>query len=141
VWLENRSYNVSIDGENSILHDLLLWTIQGSVLGPVLYAMFVSPLFDIVPMLAFEDDSYRVESGADKSVLVNNMEKLLEAIIKWLRNSGLKVNDGKTEMCLFYKHDTTPIIIRVGDLSIRSNKEINVLVVTFDSKLWWSNHI
>jgi hypothetical protein len=141
AWLRNRSYYVSIDGENSILHDLLLGTVQGSVLGSVLYAMFVSPLFDIVPVLAFADDSYRVESGAYKLVLVNNMEKSLEAIIKLLRNSGLKVNNKKTDMCLFYKHDTAPVIIKVGDLSIRCKKEINVLGVTFDSKIQRSNHV
>ena len=141
VWLRNRSYYVSIDGENSILHDLLLGTVQGSVLGPVLYAMFVSPLFDIVPVLAFADDSYRVESGSGKTELVNNMEESLEAITKWLSNSGLKVNNEKTDMCLFYKNDTTPVIIKVGDQSITSKKEINVLGVTFDAKLQWSNHV
>jgi hypothetical protein len=92
-------------------------------------------------MLAFADDSYRVESGADKSVLVKNMEKSLKAVIKWFRKFGLKVNNEKTDMCLFYKHDTTPVFIKVGDLSIRSKKEINVLGVTFDSKLQWSNHV
>jgi hypothetical protein len=61
VWLQNRCYYVSLDSGNSVLHDLLLGTVQGSILGPVLYAMFVSPIFDIVPMLAFADDSYKVE--------------------------------------------------------------------------------
>ncbi len=141
VWLKNRSYYVSIDGENSVLHDLLLGTVQGSVLGPVLYAMFVSPVFDIVPMLAFADDSYRFESGADKTVLVAKMERSLKTTIKWLQKSGLKVNNEKTDMCLFYKHDTTPVIVKVGELSIRSKKEINVLGVTLDSKLQWSSHV
>ena len=65
--------------------------------------MFVSPLFDIVPMLAFADNSYKVESGTNKTDLVKDMEKSLEAIIKWLKNSGLKVNNEKTDMCLFYE--------------------------------------
>jgi hypothetical protein len=36
VWLMNRFYYVSIDGKNSVLFDLLLGTVQGSILGPVL---------------------------------------------------------------------------------------------------------
>ena len=36
VWLIHRPYYVSIDGNNSILFDLLLGTLQGSILGPVL---------------------------------------------------------------------------------------------------------
>ena len=141
VWLQNRCYYVSLDSGNSVLYDLLLGTVQGSILGPVLYAMFVSPLFDIVPMLAFADDSYRVEINKNKTDLVKNMEKSLEATTKWLKKSGLKVNNEKTDMCLFYKHDTTPVNIMVGDQSIKSKREINVLGVTFDSKLQWSSHV
>jgi hypothetical protein len=39
IWLKNRLYHVSVDGDNSVLHDLLLGTVQGSVLGPILYAV------------------------------------------------------------------------------------------------------
>ena len=141
VWLENRSFYVSIDGKNSVLFDLLLGTVQGSVLGPVLYAIFVSPLFDLVPVLSFADDSYNMESNASKSAVIEDMEKSLEAITKWLKKSGLKVNEEKTELCLFYKNDTSKVNVRLGDSIIISKNEMNVLGVLFDSKLRWSNHI
>ena len=57
VWLQNRSYYVSIDGKNSTLYDLLLGTVQGSVLGPVLYAIFISPIYDIEDMSTCFDQS------------------------------------------------------------------------------------
>jgi hypothetical protein len=44
-------------------------------------------------------------------------------------------------MFLFYKHDSTPVNIKLGDLIIRSESESNVLEVTFDSKLQRSNLI
>jgi hypothetical protein len=47
VYLKEHSFYVSIDGYNSILFDLLLGTVQGSILGPVFHAIFVSPIFDI----------------------------------------------------------------------------------------------
>jgi hypothetical protein len=71
------------------MFDLLLGTVQGSVLGPVLYAIFVSPLFDITPVLSFADDSYNVRTGVDKKSVIEDMEKSLEAIVKWLKKSGL----------------------------------------------------
>jgi hypothetical protein len=52
AWLVYRSFYVSIDGPNSTLFDLLLWTVQGSILGPVLYAILVSPLFYIETFLS-----------------------------------------------------------------------------------------
>ena len=35
IWLENRSFYVCINGENSLMFDFLHGTVQGSVLGPV----------------------------------------------------------------------------------------------------------
>jgi hypothetical protein len=58
VRLENRFYYVSIDSANLILYELLLGTVQGSILGSVLYAIFVSPLFDLEEWVAFADDTF-----------------------------------------------------------------------------------
>ena len=60
AWLENRSFYVSINGENSQMFDVLHGTVQGSVLGPVLYAIFVSPMFDLEDMSSFADDNYTI---------------------------------------------------------------------------------
>jgi hypothetical protein len=47
-----------VEGTNLILIDQLLATVQGSILGPVLYALIVSLLFDIETLSAFVDDIY-----------------------------------------------------------------------------------
>jgi hypothetical protein len=59
-----------------------------SILGLMLYAIFILPLFDIMPVLSFADDSYNVESNSNKVDLANNMEKSLEVITKWQKMSG-----------------------------------------------------
>jgi hypothetical protein len=48
----------SVDGVNLRIYDLLLGTVQGSILGPVLYAMFIAPVFEIVKLFAFADDKF-----------------------------------------------------------------------------------
>ena len=53
-----RFFYVSIDRKNSTLYEVLLGTVQGFVLGPVLYAIFISPLFDLEDLSAFADDKY-----------------------------------------------------------------------------------
>ena len=62
-------------------------------------------------------------------------------ITKWLRDSGMVVNESKTEMCLFHRHDKPVIQIRIQDVIVSSKKTINVLGVIFDSKLSWNSHI
>ena len=62
-------------------------------------------------------------------------------IVNWLSKSGMKVNEQKTDLCLFYKRDVASISIILSGQVISSNKTINVLGVIFDSKLQWSDHI
>ena len=69
------------------------------------------------------------------------MERKLRVIVSWLLHSGMKVNEQKTDLCLFYRGDTTPISITLNNQVIKSNKTINVLGVIFDSKLQWADHI
>ena len=140
-WLRNRSFYVNIDGENSILYDLLLGTVQGSILGPVLYAIFVSPMFDLADLSAFADDTFIPMSNSSITKLITDMEKSIEAITKWLKQSGLIVNQEKTEACLFYKNDCAQVNLKVGENRILTKKSMNVLGVIFDCKLQWSDHV
>ena len=73
--------------------------------------------------------------------LVSDLELSLEAITKWLRGSGLSVNESKTEICLFHKKDQPSVNIRIDNVLIKSKKSMNVLGVIFDSKLTWNDQI
>ena len=96
---------MSIGEQNSIFLDLHLGTVQGSILGPVLYAIFVSPVFDIAELSAFADDTFIPRSDSYLPRLIVDIEKTLEQITGWLKKSSLIVNQAKTESCLFYKND------------------------------------
>ena len=68
------------------------------------------------------------------------MESKLKVMIKWLKGSGLKVNENKTEACIFYRKDTPQVEISVNNVPIITKDHINVLGVIFDTKLTWSKH-
>ena len=77
---------------------------------------------------------------SDLSLLITNLEKRLEMITKWLRDSGLVVNESKTELCPFHLNDQPVIQIRLQNVVITSKKSMNVLGILFDSKLNWKIH-
>jgi hypothetical protein len=72
-----------------------------------LYALFIRPLYDIEKLTTFADDNYVVESNTDKKIALEELGKRLEKIVKWLRDSGLKVNESKTELCIFHRNRNT----------------------------------
>jgi hypothetical protein len=52
-----------------------------------------------------------------------------------------EVSQSKTETGLFFKQDCLPIKLNLGDTSITTKKSVNILGLTFNSKLQWSNHV
>ena len=58
IWLSKRMFYVQVDGLNSKLYSINTGTIQGSILGPILYAIFVSPLFDLEKLSNYADNNY-----------------------------------------------------------------------------------
>ena len=62
------------------------------------------------------------------------MKNTIELIIKWLKESGLNVNDEKTGLSCFYFIEI-PITFTINDIDIISSTTMNV------SKLNWQTHI
>ena len=99
VWLKNRLFYVQISDQNSIFIEINLGTIQGSILGPILYAIFVAPLYEISKLSNFVDDNFAIAKHQSKDHCIKLIEHKIKIISELLRNSGLKVNEAKTELC------------------------------------------
>ena len=137
VWLTNRYFYVSLDGSNSNVHECNVGTVQGSILGPILYSIFVSPLLALTDLTLFADDNYALVWNKSKADIVLAMQTKLELITSWLRDSGLKVNENKTEVCLFHRKDQPLITLTLNGNILKSKDNMNVLGVAFDCKLNW----
>ena len=83
------------------IDDLSVGNIQGSILGPLLYSICVSALFHLTTLTNFADDNFIITLGSKIPELIENLQRDLEMIRKWLKDSGLVVNESKTELCLF----------------------------------------
>ena len=128
IWLKNRCFYVEIDNVTSNVLATWFGIIQGSILGPILYAIFISPIFDIENMTCYADDGFSLVFDKDKEVVCDLIKIKLMNTIDWLTRSGMKVNESKTNLCLFYYKDTNPIEIVLNGVSIKSCKTVMYLV-------------
>ena len=103
--------------------------------------MYVAPLQDLYAITLFADDNFPLASNSNLNLLIKEFEEKLMLICKWLKNSGLKINESKTELCLFFRNDHAPITISINGTTVKSKSSMNVLGVQFDSKLSWCDQV
>ena len=110
--LSQRSQFVRIDLDKSLSHELNCGVPQGSVLDPVLYVLYTSPVADILQRhnMAFHlyaDDtqlyvSFSFDDDLGLQCTMSNTEKCLNDIHLWMTANKLKLNKDKTELIYFY---------------------------------------
>jgi hypothetical protein len=92
IWLQNRFFYVKANGLNSMVLSSDIGTVQGSILGPVMYALFIRPLYHLEKLATFPDDNYVIGYHKEKHLALRELGEKLMRIVKWLKDSGLKVN-------------------------------------------------
>ena len=127
-YLSDRTHFVSIRGARSVTPSLSCGVPQGSVLGPILYMLYTSPLGDIVRQYNmgynfYTDDtqlylSFNSLSGDDRAYSVAQVESCFGDIDHWMSCNKLKLNRDKTELLVIgSKYRPRPSLdsILVGD--------------------------
>jgi hypothetical protein len=134
-WLEGRIAYVEVEGSCSEFFDVDSGTVQGSVLGLVLFNLFISPFLENSSGPAYADDSYHIAISESKQDAVRTLQDRIIESKSWLASLGLKVNLEKTELTIFHRHDTSSANIKVKDIVVNSSSTLKVLGVVFDNRL------
>ena len=74
----------------STIRSCEIGTVQGSIHGPILYAIFVSPIFDMQDLIKFADDNFIIRSYKEVEGARRELQMALDVIIM---AQGLSVNE------------------------------------------------
>lgn len=140
-WLTGRVAYVEVEGSCSEFFDVVSGTVQGSVLGPVLFNLFISPFLETGNGPVYADDSYHLAISKNKADAVRALQQRIIESEKWLSGSGLKVNLEKTELTIFHRSDTSTSEIKVKGIAVKSSPALKVLGILFDNRLQWDKQI
>ena len=140
-YLTGRTQVVDVDGTLSDAKGITCGVPQGSILGPLLFLIYVNDMSAAVKckLLLYADDSALMVSGKDISVIEETLSVELESVSEWLTENKLSLHLGKTESILFaskqrlHKHDS--IKVSCGGNDIESKSQVTYLGVTLDQSL------
>lgn len=106
-YLSDRSQRIKVNGALSSGSDLPFGVPQGSVLGPLLFSLYTTPLSQTistfsVPHHFYADDSqlYVSFSTEDSAAALQNLQSCLDSVQHWMNANKLRLNPEKTEFLL-----------------------------------------
>ena len=134
-WLTDRRQRVVVDGEVSNWKSVLSGVPQGSVLGPILFLIYINDLDDSITsnVLKFADDTKlfrKVNTDGDKQHLQNDLDRL----VKWSEKWQMLFNFGKCK-CLHTGHRNLHVNYKMGDTVLGTTVKEKDLGVTISADM------
>ena len=126
---------------------------QGSVLGPILFTMYIKPLSVIIDSHSimyhsFTDDlQLQMPAPPNRiSVLLHSMQSCISDVNAWATANMLKLNDNKTKLMLVNSKSTKhlhslPASITMGNAQIPFKQSVKNLGFTLDCHLTINAHV
>ena len=146
-YLHNRKQFVTINGFKSTLNSINFGVPQGSVLGPLLFLMYINDLsFSVKNSTVhhFADDTNLLYINESLKTLCKKVNYDLKGITNWLNANRLSLNVNKTEFVIFRsprKPIDFEVNIKLNGKRLYPSSYVKYLGVLIDEHLSWKYHI
>ena len=152
-YLSDRKQFVEINGIKSKMVPIQIGVPQGSILGPLLYLIYVNDIGNSCNgnILSFADDTTLYMSNSDFTELYANANQQANALYQWFCANKLSLNANKTKYIVIrpkhMKECLSQHSIHIGNTELDrigndcSAQSIKFLGMYIDENLTWKKHI
>ena len=144
-YLKRRKQNIKIDDILSTFQSLISAVSQGSILGPILFNIFLNDLLTTLEnseIYNFADDNTISSISKEKQALLTTLEKDSEKAIDWFRRNNMIVKPEKFQsMILRRSGNSDAHTIEIDGNKIETTNSVDLLGIHIDNKLTFDDHI
>jgi hypothetical protein len=146
-YLTNRLQYVSVNGFNSKNEVMKYGVPQGSVLGPLLFLVYINDLRNAIyhsTVHHFADDTNLLYINKSLRAIQNKINKDLKSLCTWLRANKISLNASKTELIIFRdprKKILYDMKIKIDGKKLTPCSSVKYLGIYIDEHLNWNTHL
>ena len=141
-YLTERSQRVRINSNYSSWNKILFGVPQGSILGPLLFNIYLSDLFilfDHSNIINYADDSSPFSCNGDMGSVIAQLTADSKRLLEWFANNGFKANPDK-----FHFISSGPeneVFLNIQQHKIYNSRYETLLGIKIDRKLTFEEHV
>ena len=144
-YLRNRKQFVSVNNTDSSTVDITYGVPQGSILGPLLFIIYINDIPEIssfAKFILYADDANIIVTANTLDEVYHHLQCLITNLVKWVYCNGLALNLKKTKYMIFSRSKVDlPCPLIISQRPIERQEETRFLGVIVDEKLNWSRHV
>ena len=146
-YLTNRQQYVIYEETKSELETITNGVPQGSVLGPILFIIYINDIDMSTPFfeyIMFADDTNAFSAHKSLDFLVTNTNTELNKLSEWLTVNKLSLNVQKTNYMLIkprQRQVDRDVLVELSGYPLTRVDDVKFLGVMLSSSLSWSSHI
>ena len=139
-YLSNRQQRTKINHDFSSWEEVLFGVPQGSVLGSILFNIFLTDLFLVMKETGFTsytDDNTLYDAGNTIGDLISPLQESSKKLFRWFSDNQMQRNSGKHHLIL---STYEPAKVQIGESLIESTNCEKLLGVKIDSEFSFDKH-
>ena len=143
-YLKDRKQNVKINNIFNAFQNILSDVPQGSILGPILFNIFLNDLFLCIKksdLHNFADDHTITVTCNTLTGLLKTLEQESESAVGWFKQNEMIVNADKCQAIILNKKESeAKYKLTIDDNDIESTKSVKLLGITIDDRPRFDQH-
>ena len=143
-YLSRRKQRTKIGSSCNSWYDIIRGVPQGSILGPLLFNIFINDLFFVITLSEvcnFGDGNTLYSSNKELELVFRNLESDLNKVLAWFNINSLKANPGKSQFMVLGTKEADSFVLNIGKSKTESSTEVTLLGVKIDKQLKFKSHI